>query len=73
MYKKKFLFFVFEGIEGSGKTYQSKKLLKNLKKKKFQFILQKKLVVLKALKQLEELFFLVKKKNLTKLLIHYYT
>ena len=34
MYKKKFLFIVFEGIEGSGKTYQSKKLLNNLKKKK---------------------------------------
>jgi dTMP kinase len=34
MYKKNFLFIVFEGIEGSGKTYQSKKLLNNLKKKR---------------------------------------
>ena len=34
MYKKKFLFIVFEGIEGSGKTYQSKKLYKSLKKKR---------------------------------------
>ena len=31
MYKKKFLFLTFEGIEGSGKTYQSKKLFKKIK------------------------------------------
>ncbi len=33
MYKKKSLFIVFEGIEGSGKSYLSKKLYKALKKK----------------------------------------
>ena len=33
MYKKP-LFIVFEGIEGCGKSYQSKKLLQNQKKKK---------------------------------------
>jgi len=33
MYKKKPLFIAFEGIEGSGKSYQSLKLLRNLKKK----------------------------------------
>ena len=32
MYKKKPLFIVFEGVEGCGKSYQSLKLLNNLKK-----------------------------------------
>ena len=39
MYKRKALFVVFEGIEGSGKSYQSLKLLKSLKKKKIPTIL----------------------------------
>ena len=33
MFKKKPFFIVFEGVEGCGKSYQSKKLLKNLQKK----------------------------------------
>ena len=33
MYKKKPFFIVFEGVEGCGKSYQSKKLKKNLEKK----------------------------------------
>tara|TARA_Y100000590_G_scaffold199494_2_gene226561 strand:- start:2091 stop:2753 length:663 start_codon:yes stop_codon:yes gene_type:complete len=39
MYKKKSLFIVFEGIEGSGKSYLSKKLYKNLKRRGASVIL----------------------------------
>ena len=39
MYKKKPFFIVFEGVEGCGKSYQSKKLYNRLKKKKIDSIL----------------------------------
>ena len=39
MYKKKPFFIVFEGVEGCGKSYQSKKLTKNLNKKGISSIL----------------------------------
>ena len=39
MFKKKPFFIVFEGVEGCGKSYQSKKLYYNLKKKKIPAIL----------------------------------
>ena len=39
MYKKKPFFIVFEGVEGCGKSYQSKKLYNNLKKLKIKSIL----------------------------------
>ena len=39
MYKKKPFFIVFEGVEGCGKSFQSKKLFNNLKKKNFDVIL----------------------------------
>ena len=39
MYKKRTFFIVFEGVEGCGKSFQSKKLFKNLQKHKFQTLL----------------------------------
>tara|TARA_B100000575_G_C23077662_1_gene620792 strand:- start:732 stop:1379 length:648 start_codon:yes stop_codon:yes gene_type:complete len=39
MYKKKPYLIIFEGVEGCGKSYQSKKLYNKLKKKKIQTIL----------------------------------
>jgi len=39
MYKKKSFFIVFEGIEGCGKSYQSKKLYNNIKKKGLSAVL----------------------------------
>ena len=39
MYKKKPFFIVFEGVEGCGKSYQSKKLFSFLKKKKIKCLL----------------------------------
>ena len=39
MFKQRSLFVVFEGIEGCGKSYQSKKLFNNLKKKKISTVL----------------------------------
>ena len=38
MFKKKFFFIVFEGIEGTGKSFQINKLYKNLKKKKLMLL-----------------------------------
>ena len=39
MYKKKPFFIVFEGVEGSGKSYQAKKLFNKLKQRKIETIL----------------------------------
>ena len=39
MYKKKYFFIVFEGVEGCGKSYQSKKLFRKLKNKNIKTLL----------------------------------
>ena len=39
MYKRKSFFITFEGIEGSGKSYLSKKLYQYIKKKKIPALL----------------------------------
>ncbi len=39
MFKKKSLFIVFEGVEGCGKSFQSKRLFRNLQKRKIPVIL----------------------------------
>lgn len=38
MHKKKSYFIVFEGVEGTGKSFQITKLYKNLKKKKYNIV-----------------------------------
>ncbi len=39
MFKKKPFLIIFEGVEGSGKSYQSKKLVNSLRKKKLSVVL----------------------------------
>ena len=39
MYKKKSFLIVFEGVEGCGKSYQSKKLFRKLKNKNIKTLL----------------------------------
>jgi dTMP kinase len=55
MSKKKPLFITFEGIEGSGKTYQSLKLYNKLKKKKIPVLYTREPGGLKSAEQIRKL------------------
>jgi len=54
MYKKKKFFVTFEGIEGSGKSYQSKKLFKKIKKMRLPAIYTREPGGTKAAEQIRE-------------------
>ena len=78
MFKKKSLFIVFEGVEGCGKSFQSKKLFKNLKKRKIPVILTREPGGTKSAELIRNLilrdyFKKKKKKNLINIQIHYFT
>ena len=72
MRNKNFFFIVFEGIEGSGKSYHSKKLFNNIKKKKFPVILTREPGGSIGAERIRELIlkdYFHKNKNLSKKLI----
>ena len=55
MYKSKPLFVTFEGIEGSGKSYQINKLYKNLRRRKIPVILTREPGGTKSAEKIREL------------------
>ena len=55
MYKKKSLFIVFEGIEGCGKSYQSRKLYNSIKRKGFSTVLTREPGGTKSAEKIREL------------------
>ena len=63
MYKKKPLFISFEGIEGSGKSYQCSKLLRNLKKKKIPTVFSREPGGSFGAENIRKLIFSIKKNN----------
>ena len=67
MYKKKPFLIVFEGVEGCGKSFQSKKLFKNLKNKKIPSILTREPGGTKT----AELIINLENTNLISIRIHY--
>ena len=71
MHKKKFYFIVFEGVEGTGKSYQLNKLYINLKKKKFNIVKKRKPGGCKTAENIRRLIF-SKKANQFDSLTDYY-
>jgi dTMP kinase len=67
MRKKKFFFIVFEGIEGTGKSYQINKLYNNLKKEKFDTIKTREPGGSTTAEEIRNLIFSKKSKKLDKL------
>jgi dTMP kinase len=67
MRKKKFFFIVFEGIEGTGKSYQINKLCNNLKKKKIYTIKTREPGGSKTAEEIRNLIFSKKSKKFDKL------
>jgi dTMP kinase len=67
MLKKKFFFIVFEGVEGTGKSYQISKLYKNLKKKSFDVIKTREPGGSSTAEQIRKLIFSKKSINFDKL------
>ena len=70
MYKKKSVFITFEGIEGSGKSYQSKKLFNKIKEMRLPVIFTREPGGSEGAEKIRNLILNGKKKNLIMLQIH---
>ena len=66
MYKKKTLLVTFEGVEGSGKSYHSKKLFEKIKKRKIPSILTREPGGLKNAEQIRKILLNGKKNKFDK-------
>ena len=67
MYKNRPFFIVFEGVEGSGKSFQSKKLFKKLKEYKFQTLLTREPGGTKSAELIRNLILMIILKNQKKI------
>jgi len=66
MYKKKSLLITFEGVEGSGKSYHSRKLFEKIKKRKIPSILTREPGGLKNVEQIRKILLNGKKNKFDK-------
>ena len=64
MFKKKPFFVIFEGIEGSGKSFQARKLHQNLKKNKYSTILTREPGGTKNAERIRNICILLDKNNI---------